>query len=72
VVLTALRERGGALEVRLVAEHPVATEAVIRGSFTAARRADLLGAAGERLGVADGAVRLPLRPFEIATVHLIS
>ncbi|WP_449062853.1 glycoside hydrolase family 38 C-terminal domain-containing protein [Planomonospora algeriensis] len=71
VVLTALRERGGALEVRLVAEHPAATEAVIRGSFTAARRADLLGTAGERLRVAGGAVRLPLRPFEIATVHLI-
>ncbi|GGL17255.1 glycoside hydrolase family 38 N-terminal domain-containing protein [Planomonospora parontospora] len=71
VVLTALRERGGALEVRLVAEHPAATEAVIRGSFTAARRADLLGTAGEQLEITGGAVRLPLRPFEIATVHLI-
>ncbi|GAT68684.1 alpha-mannosidase-like protein [Planomonospora sphaerica] len=71
VVLTALRERGHALELRLVAEHPAATEAVIRGSFTAARRADLLGAAGGRLEVTGGAVRLPLRPFEIATVHLI-
>ncbi|MFF5205523.1 alpha-mannosidase [Streptosporangium sp. NPDC000396] len=70
VVLTALREREGALEVRLVAEHPSATEAVIRGPFSAARRADLLGAAGERLEVVDGTVRLPLRPFEIATVHL--
>ncbi|GIH96374.1 glycoside hydrolase family 38 C-terminal domain-containing protein [Planobispora siamensis] len=70
VVMAALRERDGVLEIRLAAEHPAATEAVIRGPFTAARRADLLGAAGERLEVAGGAVRLPLRPFEIATVHL--
>ncbi|MEU6741835.1 alpha-mannosidase [Streptosporangium sandarakinum] len=71
VVLTALRERDGALEARLVAEHPRGTEAVIRGAFTAARRADLLGVPGERLEAAGGEVRLPLRPFEIATVHLI-
>ncbi|GAA3113762.1 hypothetical protein GCM10010466_01090 [Planomonospora alba] len=70
VLLTALRERDGALEVRLVAEHPAATEAVLRGSFRAARRAGLLGAAGEPLEVAGGAVRLPLRPYEIATLHL--
>ncbi|WP_433238274.1 alpha-mannosidase [Streptosporangium sp. CA-135522] len=70
VVLVALRERGEALEMRLVAEHPTATEAVIRGPFGAARRADVLGAAGERLEVTGGVVRLPLRPFEIATVHL--
>ncbi|WP_433539716.1 alpha-mannosidase [Streptosporangium sandarakinum] len=71
VVLTALRERDGALEARLVAEHPRGTEAVIRGAFIAARRADLLGVPGERLEAAGGEVRLPLRPFEIATVHLI-
>ncbi|MFF0312935.1 glycoside hydrolase family 38 C-terminal domain-containing protein [Streptosporangium sp. NPDC004379] len=71
VVLTALRERNGALEARLVAEHPHGTEAVIRGTFTAARRADLLGVPGERLETEGGEVRLPLRPFEIATVHLI-
>nr|WP_260408576.1 glycoside hydrolase family 38 C-terminal domain-containing protein [Planomonospora venezuelensis] len=70
VVLTALRERDGTLELRLVAEHPAATEAVVRGPFTAARRADILGAAGEPLEITGGAVRLPLRPFEIATVHL--
>ncbi|GAA2877266.1 hypothetical protein GCM10010517_38690 [Streptosporangium fragile] len=70
VVLTALRERAGVLEMRLVAEHPRPTEAVVRGPFTAARRADILGAAGERLEIAGGAVRLPLRPFEIATLHL--
>ncbi|MGV9330071.1 glycoside hydrolase family 38 N-terminal domain-containing protein [Streptosporangium sandarakinum] len=64
VVLTALRERDGVLEARLVAEHPRGTEAVIRGAFTAARRADLLGVPGERLEAAGGEVRLPLRPFE--------
>nr|BFE80032.1 hypothetical protein GCM10020093_026330 [Planobispora longispora] len=70
VLLTALRERDGALELRVVAEHPAATEAVVRGPFTAARRAGILGTAGERLEITGGAVRLPLRPFEIATVHL--
>ncbi|MGV9777003.1 glycoside hydrolase family 38 N-terminal domain-containing protein [Streptosporangium sp. NPDC003464] len=70
VVLTALRERGDVLEIRLVAEHPSATEAVIRGPFATARHADVLGVAGGRLEVAGGVVRLPLRPFEIATVHL--
>ncbi|ACZ88613.1 glycoside hydrolase family 38 C-terminal domain-containing protein [Streptosporangium roseum] len=70
VVLTALRERGDVLEIRVVAEHPTATEAVVRGPFGAARRADVLGVAGERLEVTGGVVRLPLRPFEIATLHL--
>ncbi|WP_066937148.1 glycoside hydrolase family 38 C-terminal domain-containing protein [Microtetraspora fusca] len=70
VVMAALRERDGVLEVRLVAEHPTATEAVIRGDFTAARLADALGSPTAPLAVAAGVVRLPLRPFEIATVHL--
>ncbi|SFJ38532.1 alpha-mannosidase [Streptosporangium canum] len=70
VVLTALRERGDVLEIRVVAEHPSVTEAVVRGPFDAARRADVLGVAGERLEVTGGVVRLPLRPFEIATLHL--
>ncbi|GGS55727.1 hypothetical protein GCM10010156_12800 [Planobispora rosea] len=71
VLLTALRERDGALEIRIVAECLTATEAVVRGPFSAARRAGILGAAGEPLEVTGGAVRLPLRPFEIATVHLV-
>ncbi|WP_245647286.1 alpha-mannosidase [Microtetraspora niveoalba] len=70
VMMAALRERDGLLEVRLVAEHPSATEAVIRGSFTAARLADALGSPTAPLTVAQGAVRLPLRPFEIVTVQL--
>ncbi|MGW5264202.1 glycoside hydrolase family 38 N-terminal domain-containing protein [Microbispora sp. NPDC004025] len=76
VVMTALRERDGRLEVRLVAEHPTATEAVVRGDFTAAWTAGVQGSPLSPLEVSrdEGAswrtVRVPLRPFEIATVHL--
>ncbi|OPG12098.1 glycoside hydrolase family 38 C-terminal domain-containing protein [Microbispora sp. GKU 823] len=96
VVMAALRERDGRLEVRLVAEHPTATEAVVRGDFTAAWTAGVLGSPLSPLEVsrdevspdvlpdvspedeADGqgpaaswrTVRVPLKPFEIATVHL--
>ncbi|WP_248963114.1 alpha-mannosidase [Sphaerisporangium perillae] len=70
VTLGALRERDGWLEVRLVAEHPVDTEAVISGRFTAARTADTLGRPIGALEVVDGLLRVPLRAFEIATVHL--
>ncbi|GAA3817712.1 alpha-mannosidase [Sphaerisporangium flaviroseum] len=70
VVLGALRRRDGWLEVRLVAQHPAATEAVVRGGFTSARLADTAGRAIRPLDAAGGVVRLPLRPFEIATLHL--
>ncbi|MCW2876061.1 MAG: Alpha-mannosidase-like protein [Sphaerisporangium sp.] len=70
VVLGALRERDGWLDARLVAQRPAATEAVVRGRFTTARLADTLGRPISPLEVAGGVVRLPLRPFEIATVHL--
>ncbi|WP_169982279.1 glycoside hydrolase family 38 C-terminal domain-containing protein [Microbispora sp. H10836] len=76
VVMTALRERDGRLEVRLVAEHPTATEAVVRGDFTAAWTADVQGSPLGPLevsrdeGTSWRTVRVPLRPFEIATVHL--
>jgi mannosylglycerate hydrolase len=70
VMMAALRERDGWLEIRLVAEHPVATEAVIHGGFTGARLADALGSPAAPLDVEEGSVRLPLRPFEIATVHV--
>ncbi|WP_239117284.1 glycoside hydrolase family 38 C-terminal domain-containing protein [Planotetraspora phitsanulokensis] len=70
VMMAALRERDGWLEIRLVAEHPVATEAVIHGGFTGARLADALGSPAAPLDVAEGSVRLPLRPFEIATVQV--
>ncbi|TLP59935.1 alpha-mannosidase [Microbispora tritici] len=70
VVMAALRERDGRLEVRLVAEYPTVTEAVVRGGFTAAWTADALGSPVRPLPVRDGCVRLRLRPFEIATIHL--
>jgi mannosylglycerate hydrolase len=75
VALTSVRDRDGWLELRVVAEHPVATEAVIRlaRGTAAARSADLLGRpAGELTVGADGAVRVPLRAWQIATVQLAS
>ncbi|XVQ82540.1 alpha-mannosidase [Microbispora siamensis] len=98
VMMAALRERNGRLEVRLVAEHPTATEAVVRGDFTAAWTAGVPGSPLSPLEVsrdevfpddvfpddvfpddwADGQgpaaswrrVRVPLKPFEIATIQL--
>jgi alpha-mannosidase len=57
VMMAALRERDGRLEVRLVAEHPTATEAVIRGDFTAAWTAGVPGS--------------PLSPLEVSRVELL-
>ncbi|MFC6016887.1 hypothetical protein ACFP2T_11795 [Plantactinospora solaniradicis] len=73
VVLTSVRDRDGLVEVRMVAERPRDTTAIIGAGrrVRAARRADLLGRPGAILPIgADGAVRLPLRAWEIATVQL--
>ena len=70
VVLSALRRRGEWLELRLVAEHPAATEATVRGSFREARGVDLLGREGAGLPIDAGSLRLPLGAWEIATVRL--
>ncbi|HEX6678806.1 MAG TPA: glycoside hydrolase family 38 C-terminal domain-containing protein [Actinomycetes bacterium] len=71
VVLSSLRRRDEWFELRVVGEHPAETVATITGPFTAARRADLLGRPGEDLPLSGGrALRLPLRPWEIATVQL--
>jgi alpha-mannosidase len=71
VVLSALRRRGHWLEARVVHEGTQPVEAVIRGSFTAARRVDLLAKPGEELPVeAPGVLRLQLVPWEIATIQL--
>ncbi|GIG87282.1 glycoside hydrolase family 38 N-terminal domain-containing protein [Plantactinospora endophytica] len=73
VVLTSVRDRDGRVEVRVVAEHPTDTAAVLGAGrpIRAARRADLLGRPGAVLPVeVDGTVRLPLRAWEIATVQL--
>jgi len=42
----------------------------VTGPFGAARRADLLGRPGEDLPLSGRTLRLPLQPWEIATVHL--
>ncbi|GAA1870288.1 glycoside hydrolase family 38 C-terminal domain-containing protein [Asanoa iriomotensis] len=72
VALTSVRDRPGHIEVRLVAQTPVDTTAVLGGAtIRTARRADLLGRPGEALAVdPDGQVRLRLRAWEIATVQL--
>lgn len=73
VVMTALRQRegaGGWQELRVVALTGAETTALIEGGFTEAREADLRGRPGASLPVSDGALRLPLRPWQIATVQL--
>ncbi|MEV4755964.1 hypothetical protein AB0J86_12730 [Micromonospora sp. NPDC049559] len=72
VALTSLRDRDGLVELRVVAEHPAPTVATVGAGrpLLGAWRADLLGRRGEELSIVDDAVRLPLRPWEIATVQL--
>jgi mannosylglycerate hydrolase len=73
VVLSSLRRREEWLEIRLVAEHPAATRAVLEGStpIIAAREVDLLGRSGAGLPVeANGSLRLELGPWEIRTIQL--
>ena len=70
VVLTALRRRGNWLELRVVAEHPVSTAAIIRGPFREASTVDLIGREGTALPCRDGTVEVPLGPWEIATIRL--
>lgn len=67
-VMTSLRRREDWRELRVVAH--TGSDLVVRGSFTEARRADLRGRPGEDLQVADGALRLPLHAWEIATVQV--
>lgn len=72
VVMTALRRRADWLELRVLAETTQHTDAVIGlgSGIRRARRCDLLGRPGEELQVLDGRVRIPLSPWEIATVQL--
>lgn len=66
--MTSLRRRDGWLELRMVAHGD--TEAVVEGSFAEARRADLRGRPDGSLDTADGALRVPMRAWEIVTVQL--
>jgi alpha-mannosidase len=71
VALSSLRRRSdGWLEARVVNLAADARTAVVRGDLTDAREASLRGEPGEALPVADGAVRLHLRPAEIRTIQL--
>jgi mannosylglycerate hydrolase len=70
VVMTSLRDRDGWRELRVVALTPNDTEAVISGDLSQARHADLRGRSGASVHVVDGVVRLPLRAWEIATIHI--
>jgi alpha-mannosidase len=73
IVLSALRRRESALELRLVAERPEATTATIhlRGGIAAAHDVDLLGRIGTPLeAAADGSLAVRLRAWEIRTIRL--
>jgi alpha-mannosidase len=73
VVMTSLRRRGDWLELRLVAQTPTDTAALIGSAgapVTTARICDLLGREGETLPVQDGALRLPMGAWQIVTVQL--
>ncbi|MEW9555210.1 glycoside hydrolase family 38 C-terminal domain-containing protein [Nonomuraea sp. NPDC050783] len=69
VAMTSLRVRDDWHELRVVALTPDAAEAVVSGGLAEARHADLRGRPGAPLPVTDGSARLPLRPWEIATIQ---
>lgn len=71
VVLSAVYQRDGWLEARLVCERPSPVRARLEGGISAAREADLLGHPGARLPVTRGGVDLDLGPFQIRTLHLL-
>jgi alpha-mannosidase len=71
VALSSLRRReDGWLEVRMVNldSHPRAAR--LSGDVTDAREATMRGEPGDALAVADGALRVDLRPAEIRTVQV--
>jgi mannosylglycerate hydrolase len=73
VVLSALRRREDWLEIRIVAEHPAPTTAVLSGAtpFAAAREVDLLGRIGAELPIEpDGSITLVLAAWEIRTIQV--
>jgi mannosylglycerate hydrolase len=74
VVLSALRRRDDGLEIRLVAETALSAVAdlEVAGGIATATRVDLLGRAADRIPVdPDGHLRVPLRAWEIATIHVV-
>jgi alpha-mannosidase len=70
VALSALRRVGDELEVRVVNQQDRPVTARLSGGVSAARRTDLLGRPGDDLTAGNGAVELPLGPWELATLRL--
>jgi alpha-mannosidase len=71
VRLSALRRRGGWLELRLLAATDRPTTASVSGRFGSGREADLLGRPGAALPLlSSGELRLELGPWELRTVQL--
>jgi mannosylglycerate hydrolase len=69
VVTTSVRPRGEMVEVRFVAQTPVATQAIVTAAdVRAAWLVDLRGQVLSELSTSD--MRIPLRPWQIATVRL--
>jgi alpha-mannosidase len=70
VVTTSVRPRDGQVEVRIVAQTPADTEAVVTlAGARAAWSVNLRGRVLSELTVVDGVVRMPLRPWQIATIR---
>ena len=72
IVLTTLRRRDGAIELRLVNESDTTQVARIDGSFTAVEPLDLLGRPAGAVAPAAGTLERQLGPWEICTVALRS
>jgi mannosylglycerate hydrolase len=69
VVTTSVRPRDGRVEVRLVAQTPTDTEAVVTlAGARAAWSVNLRGRVLDDLTIVDGVIRMPLRPWQIATI----
>ena len=70
VVLSSLRRRGEALELRVVCQSAQSTTAHISAAFSAARCVDLFGRDEQSFEVDGGRVAVPLSPWEIRTLRL--
>jgi mannosylglycerate hydrolase len=70
VVLTSLRRRDDALELRLVNETDAPRTARIEGPFRSLARTDLLGRPIGQAAVAEASAEVALGPWEIVTLQL--
>jgi len=70
VVLSSIRRRGPATEVRVVNEQPTATRVALRGAFTSVAQVDLLGRPTGATEPAPGSTEFELGPWEIRTLSV--